>query len=95
MTWFKSPTVPALTHHALIQATARRIGAEALLAVLDYGSEYRSCGDRFLRMDRKALRRAKSMGVDLRAYEGVTAVLSWDGPIKTTYRNRSGRRMWR
>ena len=83
------------SHHARRRADARSISAAAIDATLSWGRRSWSHGDRVFRLDRRTVERARVDGVRIDQHEGVTVVLSADGTIKTTFRNRTPRRILR
>jgi hypothetical protein len=84
-----------LTAHAKRRVHARRIPLEALDAAIQWGRAYRSRGDQIYRLDRRSVQHAAAQGVDLRAYEGVTVVVTPDARARTAWRNRTPHRIWR
>ncbi len=83
------------TYHGLHRADARGISGHAIDATRRWGRRMWSHGDQVFRLDRRCVERARMAGVRIDQHEGVTVVLSPDGRVKTTFRNRNPRRIIR
>lgn len=81
--------------HALRRAAQRGITPATVHTVLRYGRKYRSWGDLVYRLDRRSVREARRQGIRIDDAEGVHVVLTRSGVVKTVYRNRSPKRIWR
>lgn len=84
-----------LSPHARTRAGSRRIPDEAIDVALCWGRCFRSYQDVIWRLDRRMVQHARRAGVRIDRYEGVTVVLSASGVVRTVWRNRNPRRIWR
>lgn len=76
-----------VTAHAAVRMQQRGIPASALAHVLTYGRCIHAKGITFRVIGRKEVARYASHGIDLKAWEGVHALVGTDGAVVTVYRN--------
>ncbi|GIW71168.1 MAG: hypothetical protein KatS3mg102_0710 [Planctomycetota bacterium] len=77
-----------LTRHAAVRMAQRGISRRGVELALDFGRERFVRGARIFVIGRREIERARRCGVDLADLEGLHVVVSHDGHILTTYRNR-------
>jgi len=73
--------------HAAVRMQQRGIPTNAIAQVLRYGRRIHAKGLTFCVIGRKEVARYASHGVDLKACEGIHALVANDGPVVTVYRN--------
>lgn len=73
--------------HAAVRMQQRGIPANALAHVLTYGRRIHAKGLTFRVIGRKEVARYASHGIDLKAWEGIHALVANDGAVVTVYRN--------
>ena len=78
----------AITKHARMRMTARRISGTALSAVIEYGRVAYVRGAKIYVIGRKEVMTFLRKGIDLADFEGIHVVCSSDGAVMTAYRNR-------
>lgn len=81
----------AITRHARMRMTARRIPKTALSAVLEYGRVVYVRGAKIYVIGRKEVTKFLRRGVELADFEGIHVVCTPEGVVLTTYRNRNFR----
>ncbi|MCB9759853.1 MAG: hypothetical protein H6739_08470 [Alphaproteobacteria bacterium] len=89
-----SRTLPdfRLSDHARHRMDERCIGLIAVRTALRWGRRTWSHGDHRYHLGRRAVARARRLGVRIDAHEGVFVILSRDGVVRSVYRNRRPRR---
>lgn len=80
---------PAVSAHAAVRMQQRGIPANAVAHVLRYGRRIHAKGLTFCVIGRKEVARYAAHGVDLKAWEGIHALVANDGPVVTVYRNHN------
>lgn len=88
-------TLLPMTPHAARRSGSRRIPDAAIDAAIRWGRRYRSHGDLVWRLDRRTVALARSGGVRIDAFEGVLVLVTPAGVVRTVWRNRSPKRIWR
>ena len=81
----------AITRHARMRMTARRISKTTLSAVLEYGRVVYVRGAKIYVIGRKEVTKFLRRGVELAEFEGIHVVCNPEGVVLTTYRNRDFR----
>ena len=84
-----------LTHHARARMNGRRIPAEAVEMVLQFGRLVWARGAQIHALGRKEVQQASHWGLDLRPYAGLQVVCAPSGDILTVYRNHDFKRLRR
>jgi len=87
----KLPDGFSLTRHAWDRMSGRSISPTALGQVLQFGRVAYVRGARFFALGRKEIARAAARGIDLQMLDGIVAVCTAEGVIKTVYRNKNFR----
>lgn len=77
----------SLSAHAAVRMQQRGIPASALAQVLTYGRRIHAKGITFRVIGRKEVARYALHGIDLKAWEGIHALVADDGAVVTVYRN--------
>lgn len=77
----------ALSAHAAVRMQQRGIPANAVAHVLRYGRRIHAKGLTYCVIGRKEVDRYATHGIDLKAWEGIHALVANDGPVVTVYRN--------
>jgi hypothetical protein len=81
--------------HGWKRQHARRIPTVGIELAIEFGRTWYSCGAFFYRLDRRSIYQARTLGLRLERFEGITVIVDERGCIATTYRNRKGGRVWR
>jgi len=76
-----------VSNHAAVRMQQRGIPATALAHVLTYGRRIHAKGLTYRVIGRKEVARYATQGIDLKAWEGVHALVANDGAVVTVYRN--------
>ena len=87
----KLPAGYSLTRHAWDRMSGRSISPAALGQVLQFGRVVHARGARFFAIGRKEISRAARHGIDLQPLDGMIAICTAEGAIKTVYRNKDFR----
>ncbi len=79
----------SLTNHAALRMQQRGISSTALLAALEYGRRIHAKGLTYHVLGHKEVAFHAERGVNLSDFEGLQVLVSEDGAVVTTYRNRN------
>jgi hypothetical protein len=78
----------AMTEHAQIRMSSRRLSESAVQVALAHGREVHTRGAMLFAIGKKEVAKARRDGTDISRFEGVHVVCTSDGCILTVYRNR-------
>ena len=83
------------TKHAIGRLSARGIPAAGIVEAIYWGREYYHKGRNVYRLDRRMIKKAKSVGKELMHFEGIHVICKHDykTTIITAYKNRKGRKI--
>jgi hypothetical protein len=84
-----------LSSHARRRIDSRGISLRSVDAAIRWGRASWSHGDRLFFLDRRSVHHARREGVRVDEHEGTVVILTTDGTVRTVFRNRSLKRVWR